>query len=230
MSTYPQTSFSTKEIINFYFPTTKNLSASRTSSVIEFKCLWGRERKQNLGSGFSNLLNHVKSDHPEYNNEMNKKFKDGNTSMIFSKKTWNVYSWLQWIIEGGHPFSFVESKSTRKYPTLEPISVDTFVSYMQKLTSHVEEKIRNILPPKIGLVLDGWAHQSVHYLGIFAVFNKSGQQKKLLLSLAPLLDEQSLTVDSHIESIQDVLQIYNKDSDLIIYISGDNCNLNKSIC
>ena len=119
-----------------------------------------------------------------------------------------------------HPFSFVESKLTRKYSTLEPMSVDTFVSYMQKLTSHVEEKVRNILPPKIGLVLDGWSHQSVYYLGIFAVFNKSGQQKKRPLSLAPLLDEQSLTAGSHIESIQDVLQIYNKDSDSIIFISG----------
>ena len=181
MSTYPQTSFRTKEIINFYFSITKNLSARRTSSVIEFKCLCGRERKQNLASGFSNLLYHDISDHPKYNNEMNEKFKDGNTSNFSPKKAWNVYSWLQWIIEGGHPFSFVESKLTRKYSTLEPISVDTFVSYMQKLTSHVEEKIRNIISPKIDLVLDGWSHQSVHYLGIFAVFLTKAVSKKNFL-------------------------------------------------
>ena len=71
-----------------------------------------------------------------------------------SKKVTNIYSWVRWITLKGLPFSYVDDILTAKFTTLEPITRQTFVSYLEKLTPLVEQKISEDMPSKFGLVTD----------------------------------------------------------------------------
>ena len=50
-----------------------------------------------------------------------------------------------------------------------------------------------------------------------------------LLAISPLLDETTLTAESHQQLIESTLQQYNRDVTSLQFIVGDNCNLNKRI-
>jgi hypothetical protein len=84
-----------------------------------------------------------------------------------------MFSWLDWIINEGLPFSTVEKPLTRQYSNLSPISVETFMKAMHEATLLVEKKIKELLPDKFALVFDGWTLDgtSSHFIGIFATFS-----------------------------------------------------------
>ena len=44
---------------------------------------------------------------------------------IIAKSADNMYSWIEWVICGLKPFSFVENSLTQKYSKLENISIKT---------------------------------------------------------------------------------------------------------
>ena len=49
-----------------------------------------------------------------------------------TKKAINIYKWLEWVIMGDQPLSFVEKIFTRKNTNLEPISRTTLTKYLRK--------------------------------------------------------------------------------------------------
>ena len=75
-----------------------------------------------------------------------------------TKKASNIFSWLRWITLKRLPFSFVEDNLTAEYTNLKPITRQTFVTYLEKLTPLVERQIAANLPVKFGLVSDGWTN------------------------------------------------------------------------
>lgn len=48
------------------------------------------------------------------------------------------------VIEGLEPFSFVERQSLKKHVRVDPISVNTFMEYMEKWTIHAEKLMSEI--------------------------------------------------------------------------------------
>lgn len=56
-----------------------------------------------------------------------------------------MFGWLDLVVGAGMPFSIVENMLVRKYSTLKPISVDTFMKYMGKLAATVEAEIKGAL-------------------------------------------------------------------------------------
>lgn len=148
------------------------------------------QRVQKQNTGFSNLMSHITSAHPNFEEEM-KKTKDGkivgikistpcsdfkliNTrDFLVPPKINNIYSWVDWIVNEGLPFSTVEKSLTRKYTNLSPISISSLMNAMKELTVVVEKKITEILPNQFALVFDGWSLDgtSNHYVGIFATFS-----------------------------------------------------------
>ena len=88
-------------------------------------------------------------------------------------------------------FNFI-NKKTIEYTKLEPISTNTLLKYAELLTTKVEEKLSIGLPPTFGIILDGWTHNDIHYLAIFAVYSKQNKIFRPLLTISPLFDEKRL--------------------------------------
>ncbi|KAG3140833.1 hypothetical protein PI124_g16493 [Phytophthora idaei] len=59
---------------------------------------------------------------------------------------------------GNLPFSFCESKETRQYTKLNPISEETLTAIMEAVTNAVENAIGDEMPESFGLIIDGWTH------------------------------------------------------------------------
>lgn len=85
------------------------------------------------------------------------------------------------------------------------------------------DKIKAELPAKFYLEFDGWtAANKVHYVGIFACYAVGGGRKKTLLSICPLIDETTMTAESHGETIEATLKWYGKSIENVTHIVGDN--------
>ena len=70
---------------------------------------------------------------------------------------------------------------------------------MHMVTKKVEEEISRSLPEKFCILLDGWTHNSTHYVGVFASYSSTDANgyQTALLTFSPLLSELSLTALEH---------------------------------
>jgi hypothetical protein len=82
---------------------------------------------------------------------------------------------------------------------------------------------------KFGLLYDGWSITGVHYVAVFAVFGKGLESYYPLLAIAPLLEEDDLGAQSHIDFFISTLSLYKKSMDNIAFFIGDNCSVNQKI-
>ena len=216
--------FTPKQLSNFFFT---KIEAEK------FKCRCGKVRKQSKASGFQNLVSHIHSAHPNFEELMRTGTKTIQNHFI-SDYALNVHGWLEWVIVGGHPVSFVDDQLSKKYSNLKPLTRVTLGKYILKLTQQVESNIAKDLPDLFGLILDGWTDlsTSTHYYGIFACYpdkNNPDTSVTPLLGFSPLLDETRLNADNHVELITFVLGVYGKEISNVVFLVGDNENLNPRI-
>lgn len=194
-----------------------------------FTCKCGNERSQDVSKGYANLFDHVKKQHPDYEQEIDDVAR-GNQAHIqfYDRKTLNIFAWLEWIVMSMLPFTFLESDLTRKNVKLEPISRNTFTKYLLKVGEEVRIRLVASLPSKIGIYFDGWSDHSTHYVAVFACYSAANNSESSypLLSLSPLLNEESLTAQSHLEFLTAVLEMYGKDLSNVAFLAGDNCATN----
>ena len=78
-----------------------------------FICNCGRKRVQNAKAGCGNLINHIKTDHADWEDTMKGKQRKKNSTSI-NKKEANIFHWLEWIVMDNLPFTFVEKQLTAK--------------------------------------------------------------------------------------------------------------------
>lgn len=218
--------FTPKQIALFYFK-----SVEKNGTEEQFMCVCKTSRKVKRNSGYTNLLSHIKDQHPNFKEEMlvaNKK----SSSFFHSvdKKSANIYGWMEWIVEDMLPLSFVDRPLTRKYSTLEPICRNSFTSYLEKLTKEVEIQITVDLPNSFGLYFDGWTNKSIHYLAVFACYPtvNGGEQGFPLLGISPFVDEETLSAQAHVDYVEILLSYYDKQLCDVLFLVGDNCPTNKS--
>merc|ERR1712150_84960 len=74
---------------------------------------------QKKGSGWTNLLNHLKSQHPNYSDDASQL--KLSTFMPKNKMADTVFGWIEWICTDLLPFTFVEKEMSRKYSNLDNI-------------------------------------------------------------------------------------------------------------
>ena len=217
--------FTNKEQVEFFF----NKDDENSGQYI---CICGKERKQKVGTGYQNLIEHITRSHPDWKelmSETEKGSKSKLTSYIDTKSS-NIYSWIDWIVGENLPFNFCEKECTRKYTKLKSISVESVMKYMDLLVIEVEKRIKKHLPQKLAVVFDGWSEDSTHFIGIFAVFNSDeGRNMRHLLAFTPLLDESDLSATSQSALIVDTLELYGRNVSNVVCIIGDNCSTNKSV-
>lgn len=148
-----------------------------------------------------------------------------------SQKASNRYAWLRWVVMGNLPLSFCETKETRHYTKLHPISVDTLSEIMEAVVKAVEKAIGAEMPDSFGLILDGWSHGTEHYLAVYACYDTEAGPQYPLLSLAPVIDEpdDQMNAEGHLTAISRFLPFFGKSISGIKFLVGDNCALNKRL-
>lgn len=110
------------------------------ADALTYKCTCGTIRKKGKSGGWSNLWTHILADHPNYR-EYIKNSGSQTLDAFLHKKEMNIYGWLDWVIGESKPFCTVEKLLTRKYSKLQPISVETFLKYMNLVTRGVESVV-----------------------------------------------------------------------------------------
>ena len=201
-------------------------------TITKFKCQCGTIRSQDLKKGYVNLISHIKDQHKDWESIMESKHIGSNTSIMqfVNKKASSIFSWLEWIIMDNLPFTFVEKQLTRKNTKLDhSISTNTLMKYLKILSTEVEKKLMDELPGQFGIIIDGWTEGTRHYIAVFACYCKDEIAETPLLAIAPPFDEENYDAASHWAFIGDVLDLYGKGLDNLIFLIGDNAPVNKSL-
>jgi hypothetical protein len=221
----------------------------------EWVCICGVKRTKS-GNGFSNLASHVKSAHISVDiekitrhwmvtGEKPSNFVSGEKKLTITSflplKSTNIYSWIDWVVSGLRPFSFVEQHETREYTKLKPICKETLIKYLNLLTKEVENEVRKRIPEHFAVIFDGWSTFSYHFIASFASFcDKDGKVELLLLGFTQMclnhVDEESaeagvmsFDAKAHINLLEEVLRFYGKSIEDVSVFIGDNCTTNKRI-
>lgn len=241
--------YKNKDICEFFFGSEYN-----DPSTFTWKCRHcAKFRKQNTDKGYTNLMSHIKDEHPNYERLYEAFLKESeeldttganNASLTTSKqtmmddffdvKTNNIYKWLDWVIMDELSLMFPEKERTRKNTNLEKISTKTLKKYMFLVEHEVKEIIIKLLTkqPNVALVFDGWSANSIHFIGLFVSYPgpEPGSSPKIhLLRFAPLLDSTSFTAVAHKEFIQEACDYYKIPLSKVVCLIGDNCSTNKAL-
>ncbi|ETL89653.1 hypothetical protein L917_11446, partial [Phytophthora nicotianae] len=149
--------FTPAQVSGFYFRPCRD---DHDEVILEyFRCRCGTVRKQTRRNGYSNLMQQVPREHPDYE------------AIMLAASTAETGSMLSY---NNLPLSFCENRAARRYTNLDPICVETLVSAMDSLTRVVERAIAAELPERFGLLFDGWTHASQHFIAAFACYDAGG--------------------------------------------------------
>ena len=77
--------------------------------------------------------------------------------------------------------------------------------------------------------MDGWTESTTHFVAVFATYMKEKCYYETLLAIGPLLDEEKLSASEHEAFIEATLELYNKSTENVVAIIGDNCSTNKKL-
>ena len=148
----------------------KQLCAAYYTKDINFATNWTYHcnkcthapKKQQTGSGLTNLLDHINRVHDgEWREVMSEILKgpQGNIQQYLtktaSKAAENIFWWIEWVIATDQSFRFVENKYVKKNTKLKHIGRNTFQKYMELIYIEVKSKIKNMLPEDFGVIFDG---------------------------------------------------------------------------
>lgn len=137
-----------KEICEFYYKVTQR----DDDGTHHCECSCGVKRKFKLNTGYTNLMSHIKEQHPKHLEEMATVRSGGpRQAVMVSKKSLNLFEWLNFVVMTGLPFSIVENKIMRSYVNyphiqwphllrithLDPISVDSLMKFLEDMTKYV---------------------------------------------------------------------------------------------
>ena len=126
----------TKEITEYYFKRQRD-----TDELYVCRC--GKRRKQNPRRGYGNLMDHIRSDHPKYLEELRESNRSPFPLGKISEKAHNIYGWLHWVITDGYPFSFVDKKDTTQHnltPIKYVVSQRTIVLFLKISKNLIESR------------------------------------------------------------------------------------------
>ncbi|KAE9086916.1 hypothetical protein PF010_g19920 [Phytophthora fragariae] len=197
-----------------------------------FECkTFGRPRKQAPGTGFSNLLSHLNSKHAGYATEYAELHASATpliaTFGFVDETKRNIYQWMDWLTQRNLPFTEVRNKATRAVVTMQSMTVKTLKRYMRHVALAFGHIIAKEMGQSFGLLFDGWTCHSLHFLAIFVVYEWNGERSQRLLSLSPMDDDQ--TAPAHLEHIETVMGVYDKNIGMVRFVDGDNCATNQSL-
>ena len=83
-----------------------------------YKCSCGKILKQKRGTGWTNLMTHIRTQHDVTDTKQI-------TLGFCTAKEQTIHGWIEWISMELKPFAFADSEYTPKYTKLEKISRHT---------------------------------------------------------------------------------------------------------
>lgn len=191
--------------------------------------------KQQVKTGYTNLKNHLRSCigdfESTYSNLLQSCKEKGRLDSygFINSREKEVFQLLRWIVMRNMPLAELDNELSRDLFNTKPISSTTMRKYILALTPHVEKEIADHLPDTFALEFDGWTSGTVHYVALIASYSKNGVHEETLLALAPLVNEESLGAEQHIEFMESTLALYNKSLTNVVAFIGDNCSTNRKI-
>ncbi|ETI47087.1 hypothetical protein F443_08620 [Phytophthora nicotianae P1569] len=231
-STQRPATLTNRQVANFYF---RPCCDQYDEVILEyFRCRCGAVRKRAPGLGYTNLMQHIRREHPSFAAEMLAATRGETGSLLHyvRNSALNTFGWLEWIVLGNLPLSFCESRLSRRYTNLEPISVETLRGSLESVTRSVERAIAADLPERFGIIFDGWSHASEHFIAVFAWYEVDEAIRCPLLSMAPLVNEETddLSAATHQAFLRTMLlRDYNKRLEQCVFPVGDNCSVNRRL-
>lgn len=182
-----------KQISKFFFKPARQEDGTILKDYWECKyCTFRPELPFNQNfyknqNGWTNLANHVKHMHKDYEKLMKQ---NQNSQFVIPPEVISMHGWIEWIVKKNLPFSFIQDELTRKNvnETLMPTCTNTLQKYMGLLTVEVEKELRDTLPVNFGIIFDGWSEGSDHYVAIFACYHDGEKTLYPLLAFQPIPD------------------------------------------
>lgn len=200
-------------------------------------------KNKSKNGGWTNLLVHLRScvgsDYEKAFLEHQKVISSNKPSSAFfirvSNREKEIFSWIKFIVMKNLPVSIVECPFTRDIAKLKPVSAPMLQRHILSLVSVVKEAIKNELPLKFTLVVDGWTEGSQHYISVMAAYLKVVDGKEVptqtMLSMQPLLAEgiHGVSARDQLDHVQNVLESYGKAFGNVICLVGDTSSVNQSM-
>ncbi|KAL4141248.1 hypothetical protein PRNP1_014370 [Phytophthora ramorum] len=191
----------------------------------------GKVRKQTAGTGYSNLISHLAAKHPGYAETYDAIQRTHGQSLeahgFVDQRTMEIFKWMEWIVVRNHALSEVDDPLTRSLAALKPISSKILIRYMHHVAGKVGARIAVDMNDQFGLMFDGWTSGTMHFVAIYGVFVQDGTLRQVMLAISPA--EYGQSAEAHLEMIDAVLEPYNKNSAMIIFVVADNCATNQAI-
>lgn len=200
---------STKQLSSFFFTTT---------DTGVYKCnVCGSERKQAPRTGYTNLISHLATKHPTFQEEFDQFQRQNLTSLevfgFVDEDTSNMFDWMRWIVKRNLPLCEVENPLTRTLVKMRPTTAESLKASMSRVAKRVGDTIAAEMGDVFGLMFDGWASGTVHFVAILAVYQFGDKRRERLIGLSPMEFGQS--ANAHIEHISSILNVYNKDMSMV---------------
>ncbi|ETM47503.1 hypothetical protein L914_07800, partial [Phytophthora nicotianae] len=111
-------SFTSAQVSRFFFQPCRD----DYDEIIDeyFRCRCGTVRKQTRRNGFTNLLQHVRREHPDFETRMREASTTETGSLLsyVRQSSQNLYGWLTWVIMSNLSLAFCENRATRRTPSV----------------------------------------------------------------------------------------------------------------
>ncbi|DBA02742.1 TPA: hypothetical protein N0F65_010670 [Lagenidium giganteum] len=155
-------------------PSTRDLTLFRRDGELYWCKLCPKSRKQQEGSGYTNLIDHLHRAHlEEYPLEFQLLQRQARGMDSFVTVTENVtsnYRWLEWVVMGGLPLNVCEKPLTVQNTSLKSISTITLKKHLLAVARAVRDDVRALLHGKrLGILFDAWTEGGMHVVGVIAV-------------------------------------------------------------
>ncbi|ETP49479.1 hypothetical protein F442_05027 [Phytophthora nicotianae P10297] len=138
-------------------------------------------------------MQHTRREHPAFAAEMLEATL-GETESLYHyvrHSAQNTFGRLEWIVTGNLPLLFSKNRLARRYTNLEPISVETLRRSVEAVTHSVVRVSAEDIPERFGTIFDGCSHATEHFIAVFAWYEVNGEIRCPLLSMAPLVNEDT---------------------------------------
>ncbi|CAG8781262.1 6200_t:CDS:2 [Gigaspora margarita] len=180
---------------------------------------------QKKKTGYMNLMNHLDAKHENF-------------KLIYYQYLGNIispmisfnYDTMSLVVKYQISLNACKNPNFVLHTGLSKLDVSTVNKYLNSLANIVQERIKNTLPKKIGIMFDEWMNNNIHFVGLFGIYQTVHESKNLVLqAFLPFEDCTTQNADAYIKFFKDVLELYNKGVKNVLFLSDDNCSTNKKI-
>ncbi len=117
-----------------------------------------------IKKGYTNAINHLRT-HGDYqtlfaslkglSSDKQQSKLDEYISVRVSPEAITIYRWLEFIVVRNEPFSVCEDSFLQRALSLKGLTRPTIMKYLSSVTRKVKEKLKDIIPNRFGVILDG---------------------------------------------------------------------------